>query len=146
MPEHAPRIRYSDGLDREGQALRPTQVPRLGLDGVDLKFIRIDHQTRLQFEAAEVVIGTSFRFITDGRERTLDPEKRADLGPVLAIYPTSLASAVVEANLTLSLTFENGSRIDVPQNPHYEAWQVVGPGSRLIVCPPEGNGTPVVWT
>ena len=55
----------------------------------------------------------------------LDPEKRAELGPLAAIYPTCLVSAVIEPNLTLQLTFEDGARIDVPQDREYEAWQIV---------------------
>jgi Family of unknown function (DUF6188) len=91
------------------------------------------------------VIGTPFRLITKEGKRTLDPDVRANLGPLIAIYPAYLASAEVETNLTLRLTFEGGATIEVPQNPHYEAWHVVGPGSRLIVCPPEGDGTLSVW-
>jgi hypothetical protein len=36
---------------------------------------------------------------------------------------------------------------DVPyQHPQYEAWQVVGPGSRLIVCPPASGSGLAVWS
>jgi len=39
----------------------------------------------------------------------------------------------------------SGAKILVEQDPHYEAWESVGPGSRLVVCPPAGNGTLTVW-
>lgn len=140
-----PLIRYSDGAERRGQPLRPADVRSLGLDGVNLASIRIDHQTRLQFDDAEVVIGTPFRLVTNDGDWMLDPEQRAELGPLTAIYPTCLVTAAIEPNLTLRLTFEDGARIDVPQDRQYEAWEIVGPDSRLIVCPPEGDGTLSVW-
>ena len=140
-----PEIRSSDGSVRPGTTVSPGELPALGLDGVDLVFIRIDYQTRLQFGTTEVVIGTPFSLATDDGDQTLDPADRAGLGPLLSVYPAALASAVVETDLTLHLTFASGTRIEVPQDSHYEAWQVAGPGSRLIVCPPEGDRTLSYW-
>lgn len=137
--------RYPDGSKRRVSMFAPAEIPPLELDGIDLTFIRIDHQTRLQFDDVELVIQTPFRLKTSAGEWMLDPEKRANLSPLLAIYPVSLASAEVDADLTLRLAFENGAGIDVPQNPYYEAWQIVGPGSRMIVCPPKGDGMLAVW-
>ena len=141
----APEIRYSDGSVRQGELLSPSVTPALGLDGADLTFIRINYQARLQFAETEVVIESPFRVSVGGEQRTLDPEVRADLGLLLAIYPATLASAVIQPDLSLRMVFESGSTIEVPQDLHYEAWQIEGPGSRLIVCPPEGDGTLAVW-
>lgn len=140
-----PEIRYPGGRVRHRETLGPADLPVLGLDGTDLAFIRIDHQTRLQFGQVEIVIETPFRLRVEGAERTLDPGQRADLGELLAIYPATLVSAVVAPDLTLRLTFESGTRIDVPQHPRYESWHVVGPGQSMIVCPPTGDGTLAVW-
>ena len=140
-----PEIHCSDGSVRHGETLRPPRLPALGLDGMELTFIQIDHQTRLRLGETEIVIATPFDLELDRGPRTLDPERRAELGPLLAIYPATLASGAVGADLTLRLTFDHGATISVPQHPTYESWHVVGPGSRLIVCPPAGDGSLAVW-
>ena len=64
----------------------------------------------------------------------------------MAIYPASLLSATVETDLTLHLDFVGAEpKIEVPQDPKHEAWHLVGPGPRLIVCPPAGDGRLAVW-
>lgn len=66
--------------------------------GRDMTFIRVDHQTRLQFGEFEVVIEGPFRVTApDGSEHNLDPGVRASLGPVLALYPDALITATVDA-------------------------------------------------
>jgi hypothetical protein len=115
------------------------------LDGAELTFIRIDYQARLQFGDTEIVIETPFTLTAANEERTLDPNDREGLGPFLALYPGSLASAAVDANLALHLSFAGGTAITVPQHSKYESWHVVGPGTRLIVCPPAGNRTLAIW-
>ena len=37
---------------------------------------------------------------------------------------------------TLHLTFGSGATITVPPDPHYEAWEISGPGTALITCLP----------
>ena len=138
-------ILSSDGSTRQGEALPPDRLPPLHLAGAELTFIRVDHQTRLQLGVTEVAIATPFRLRDAGKEHLLDPEDRAGLGPLLAAYPTTLVEAAVTADLTLRLAFSNGALLEVPQHPSYEAWQVVGPGARLVVCPPAGAGTLAVW-
>lgn len=141
-----PEIRYADGSVRPGKQSKPTELPSLGLDGRDLTFVRIDHEVRLQFGDAEIVIGTPFELAADGEVLTLDPERRGALGPLLALYPDTLTSAIIDPDLTLRLTFATGAAISVAQHPDYESWQVGGPGSRLVVCPPAGDGTLAVWS
>lgn len=140
-----PGIRYPDGSVHHGETLGPAQFPDLDLDGTDLTFIRIDYQTHLQFGDTQIVVETPFKITVDGAERALDPERRSGLGPLLALYPARLASAAIESDLTLRLLFEGGATVAVPPHPEYEAWHVVGPGSRLIVCPPAGSGMLAVW-
>ena len=91
------------------------------------------------------MIETAFSLTANGTEHTLDPGHREELGPFLALYPATLSSATVDADLTLRLSFASGAAITVPQHPRYESWHIVGPGSRLIVCPPAGAGTLAVW-
>ncbi len=110
-----------------------------------LTYIRVDHQTRLQFGDAEVVIETPFTLTAAGVEHRLDPEARSGLGPLLAVYPNDLVAATARPDCSLVLDFVSGARIVIDQHPSYEAWSIVGPGSRLVVCPPAGAGTLSVW-
>jgi hypothetical protein len=145
MALRPPYIRSSDGCIRQGAEVVASDLPALGLDGADLSFIRIDNEVRLQFDQVEFVILGSFRLLMGGDEWVLDSFDRRDLGRLLGVYPGTVASASVSAALTLVLAFENGIVIEVEQDLHYEAWWVVGPGSRMIVCPPAGNGTASLW-
>ena len=140
-----PYIRLSDGTVREGKSVGAAHSPSLALEGADLSWIQIYFQTRLVFAKLKtnVVIGSPFTLTFDGQERSLDPEVRGDLGPLLAIYPGVVAVADIDLDLTLRLRFTNGAAIDVSPDPHYEAWQVEGPGSRLIVCGPGSSGLSV---
>ena len=55
----------------------------------DLSFVRIDHQTRLQFEGTDVVIESPLVLESASTHRELDPDDRAALGRVLAPSPDS---------------------------------------------------------
>lgn len=94
----------------------------------------------------EFVIESPFVLTTGGIDYHLDPGDRAGLGPALAIYPNTVASATIDEVGTLHLTFGDGAAIAVPSDPAYEAWSVVGPGSSLMVCVPGTDGEVAVWT
>lgn len=140
-----PFIYDSTGGARRGAVNRAGDNRILRVPKTDLSFIRVDHQTRLQFEGTEVVIGSPFIFESAGTRRELDPEDRAALGPVLALYPDSLRAASADDRGTLSLRFESGASITVRQDPRYEAWQVNGPGNYLVVCTPGTSGERAFW-
>jgi len=114
------------------------------LAGLDLSFLRIDHQVRLHLGQTEVVIEAAFHFKVLDFEYAMDPADRSQLGPLLDVYPDQLESAEIDAGGTLRLSFARGGQIRVPPDPMYEAWQIVGPGTRLIVCPPGGERL-AVW-
>ena len=109
----------------------------------DLTCICVNHETRFRFGATEVVVASGFRLVVEDREYDLDPSDRGLLGPVLTLYPGTLVQALVAPGGTLTLRFASGARIEVPADQHYEAWQVNGPGSRLIVCEPGGKNLSV---
>jgi hypothetical protein len=103
-----PYIRESDGTTRQGST---TNVPKgwdLEFPQKELSFIRIDHQTRLQFGPTEVVIEFPFILWTPIRSVQLDPGERGGLGSVLELYPTELVSASIDASATLK--FDLGKR------------------------------------
>ncbi len=118
----------------------------LRIPKTDITFLRIDHQTRLQFEDTEVVIESPFTLQTPEVTYHLDPAKRGDLGPMLAAYPDTLEDATVDNRATLRLRFTSGASITVAQDLQYEAWQVNGPGGYLVVCTPGSDGTLAVWS
>lgn len=142
MPQ-LPYIQDSEGVVREGARLSPGAVALPELSGVDLSYIRIDHQTRLQFEDVEVVLEGPFLLTVGGVTVSLD--EKEDLGPLLVLYPDTLASLSVGSDCTLRVTFMSGASIEVPADPQYEAWQVVGPGAALVVCEPGGEALSC-WT
>jgi hypothetical protein len=139
-----PTIIPSDGTRLYGRTVDPASGVRLRLAPADLTFLRINHETRLQFEGSEVVIEEPFVLTTGSGSHHLDPAERLDLGPLLALYPDRLEEASVEADGSLRLTFLSGARITVPPNPQFEAWQVNGPEDYLVVCAP--GGALAVWS
>jgi hypothetical protein len=130
----------------EGELIDGVDAPALQLEGADLTSIRIDSQTHLTFGATEVTIGTPFSITTGGATYALEPETPSSLGPLLAIYPATVLSAVIDSQLTLRLEFSGGDVLEVTEDPAYESWEVRGPGSRLIVCPPAGGSGLAVWS
>jgi Family of unknown function (DUF6188) len=142
-----PYIRSADGTVREGRNVVPGPDWLLGLCDVDLTRLWVDHACSLIFEESRVMIENSFTLHTvDGAEHLLDPGERRSLGPLLAIYPDRLIRASVASDGSLRLDFVSGAWIHVPQDDHYEAWEVSGPGGRLVVCPPAGGPGLAVWT
>lgn len=139
-----PYIRRSDGSVAEGSTVAAVDLA-LAIAPCELSYIRIDHQARLQFDQVEVVISTEFHLETSSGAYRLDPEHRESLGPLLAAYPAGLASAVVDPDATLRLSFDNGTSIAVSPDATYEAWQVVGPSTALVVCNPGAGGKVSVW-
>jgi hypothetical protein len=118
------------------------------LRGLDLTFLRLDQQARLQFDRFEVVIESAFvlRTSAGGPALELNPLDRGELGPFLMLYPGTLVSASVDADAALRLTFVSGAELTVPADPHHEAWQVNGPDNLLLVCEPGGEGRLSAWT
>lgn len=55
-----PFSRHSDGSERQGRTVNAGSGWDLVIHPCDLTFLRIDHQTRLQFEGTEVVIESPF--------------------------------------------------------------------------------------
>lgn len=144
MPE-PPFIRDSGGSVREGHIVLAGSTWQGEIAG-ELTFIRIDHQTRLQFGEVEVVIETPFVLTLAGTDHLLDPADRDGLGRLLGIYPDSLTSGQVEPDGTLVLHFAGGASVSVRPDPSYEAWSVVGPGSALNVCVPGASGELAIWS
>ena len=73
-----PYVIQSDGSVLQGESIGPDQLA-WEYHPSDLRFIRIDHQSRIQVEGFEFVIGLPFTLKSDGVDtRALDPAERAD--------------------------------------------------------------------
>jgi len=139
--DRRPSIITSDGT-RYGEMRVPGPDWQLDLGSRSMTYIRIDHQTRLQFDGVEIVIGCPFTLQTGNEIFHLDEAQ--ELGPLLGVYPDALETASVGSDGTLHLRLERGESIEVQPDPNYEAWQINGPGMAVVVCPP--GGSPVaVW-
>lgn len=140
-----PIIVSSDGSTVGGGSVRAGDCA-LRIPPRDLTFfIRIDHQVRLRFDDVEVVIEGAFVLEADGVVDHLHPAERAQLGPLLALYPARLDSAAVDNDGTLRLGFDSGAQVTVPPDTDYEPWQIVGPGTSLVVCLPGESGELAIW-
>jgi hypothetical protein len=143
VPE-GPLIIRSDGSQSPGTTVRASDWT-LTFAPAALTFVRIDHQVRLQFEEAEVVIESASSVEIGDKRYDLDPGDRAGLGPLLSMYPATLESASLGDDGTLHLSFDNAGSISVPPDAVYEAWQISGPSTALVVCTPGDRGTLAVW-
>jgi len=140
-----PLIIELDGTRRQGTTVRPGQDWNLDLRGLELSYFRIDHRTCLQFGNIAIEIGCPLTLTLTVKGETYVLDEPEGLGPLLAQYPDTLTRGTVDEDGTLRLIFDRGWTVDVPPNPHYEAWQIAGPGNALVVCGPDG-GTLSVWT
>ena len=143
MPK-PPYTRSSDGTIHQGKTLTSTQVS-LGLNGQRLASIALEMGAFLRFEDATIGISAPFRLTVNSESQHLDPEVGSTLGPLLAIAPGTLQSALITPTLTLRLEFADGAVIEVVEHPSFEAWEIAGPGSRRIICPPAGGDGLSVW-
>jgi hypothetical protein len=122
MPWEGCEIRESPDGGREFQLADPV-----------LSWIRVDHQSRLQFGKAELVIECPFTLRVGGAQHDLDPKNRDALGPLLGLYPDTAETLTMTPDGTLTAVFASGSSLTVPPDPRYEAWNICG-----FWCPPGG--------
>lgn len=101
-------------------------------------------QTRLRIGDFEVDIESPFRLTHGGETFDLVPANVDSLSPLLNIVPGRVVSGRVNLDGTLVLELSDASRLVVPFDPNFEAWQVRGPDGFLVVCLP-GGGEPAVW-
>jgi hypothetical protein len=68
----------------------------------------------------------------------LHPE-RQDVAAGIALFNTTVLSAVAFKSGALRLVFDTGRKRSVTGDPSYEAWTASGPGGMLIVSLPGGD-------
>ena len=94
------------------------------LEQTSLSFVRVDHQSRLQFGLTEVVIASPFLVEIAGRSHRLDPQRWDALGPLVALFPGSIRWLWTSVSGILTGVFHNGSKIVVSPDPMVKAWSV----------------------
>ncbi len=104
------------------------------LDQPELSFVRIDHQSRLQFGATELVIGVPFTLEINGVAHHLNPHRWDALGPFVALYPSTMRWLWTSADGELTAGFESGARMRVTPDAMSKAWSVGN-----VYCLPSGG-------
>jgi hypothetical protein len=94
------------------------------LDHPTLSSIRIDRQSTLSFGRTEVIIATPFVLERDGTLYRLSPLRSSTLGPLVALYPSSVRWLWTSAEGALTLVFDHGAVLTVPPDPVDPAWSV----------------------
>jgi hypothetical protein len=68
------------------------------------------------------------------------------MSELLELQHAELASLNVDAKSNLMLSTSSGWRIEVGQDPDYEAWELDGPSRTEKRVATPGGGEPAVWT
>lgn len=77
---------------------------------------------------AELQIEAPFRYrAEDGSTFDVEPNQAATLGPVVNLFNLSVQAVNFDGR-TLTVDFQNGSRIEVPTLSCYESWNLTGTG------------------
>jgi Family of unknown function (DUF6188) len=124
--------------------MRALVVARVVVDGA-LR-LQLAAPSRLPRAGVEVVVESTFLHCAANGYRSLcTPDRPATVAPALAVLHRSVEWASTSDEGALTLAFDDGSGLTVWPNSDFEAWQVVGPGSALVVCMP-GGGRPAEWS
>lgn len=121
----------------------------LGLQGLDVTKISVDHQLALLLGSdAWVVLESPCQLSQgpaagDGPQEVLDPG-RQDVAAALALFGAKVVSAVAFKAGSLQMVFDNGLHLSCRADPSFEAWQVAGLGGWRFVSLP--GGELAVWS
>ncbi|MFF3358159.1 DUF6188 family protein [Streptomyces sp. NPDC002917] len=109
-----------------------------------------DHQVRISFTDhapdgrirvdSELVIETRFT-LTDasGHQALLTPATGPSLAPVLGLFAKVVTETEVTGLGTLSLGFDDGTRLSVEPDSDYESWSLNGSGIDPVLVGPGGE-------
>ena len=95
---------------------------------------------------AQIALGGAFALRSaDGTEQQLNAEDPWEtLTPLLRLRHASIASASADRAAVLQIGFADGTTLSVQPDPHYENWEVSGPGFQIVA--PPGGGDPLIWS
>ncbi|MFE3250232.1 DUF6188 family protein [Streptomyces sp. NPDC059209] len=121
-----------------------------GLVGARVMRTAFDHQVRITLTDqtpdgrirvdAELVIETPFT-LTDasGHQALLTPASGPSLAPLLGLFAKVVTETEVTGSGTLSLGFDDGTRLSVVPDPDYESWNLAGSGIDPVLVGPGGE-------
>ncbi len=92
------------------------------LDEPDLSFIRIDDRLKLQFGFTQLAIDR--HFAVSGSSHALDPRRRDQLGPAIALFPATLRWLWTSVGGDLTAIFMSGVKLAVAHDPTAQAWSI----------------------
>jgi Family of unknown function (DUF6188) len=99
------------------------QVTRVCVDNAEVKIL---------CNGVEISIGGQFFMTNSNGERfIIDPSPSGDashLAPFLRIVRRTVEEAIAFTDGRLSVTIDDGTLIEVPVDPQFEAWNAAGPG------------------
>lgn len=114
----------------------------LGLSGETVQAASIEYTLRLQLSGERFVVVES-PFTIHSREQTfsLAPETYPDdiAPPVRLLVGLTVQEAASDELGALRIGFVGGTRLDVPPDDAYDAWNVSGSNGALVVCTPGGE-------
>lgn len=117
-------------------------VTDLNLAGTTVQSTLIEYTVRLQLsDVYFAVIKSPFTLSVDGELLSFVPDEDDDatFDPVRRLVGKTVRNAVVDDANHLKMCFTDGTYIDVPPDPDYEAWTVSGPRGFLVVSMPGGE-------
>jgi len=79
-----------------------------------------------------------------GDRLTLSGERPAEAGRACILMGKTIEHAVGRSDGSLEIAFTDGSRLDVPVDPHYEAWEASADDGFMVVSLP--GGRLAVWS
>lgn len=103
------------------------------LDQPVLSYIRVDDQSKFQFGETQLAIGAPFALVVEGVTHQLNPRRWSALGPVLALYPSTVRWVWNSAHGDLTAVFESGANLTVSPDPTLRAWSL-----GTVYCLPAG--------
>ncbi|MGE2832689.1 DUF6188 family protein [Mycobacterium sp. SMC-4] len=122
-------------------------LTELGINGLLVQSVLIEYTVVLRLSQGHfLVIESPFTISAHGRTTRLVPDEDAEAAfwPVRQLTAQMIDEAFADSTGSLVVCFRDGTRIEVPPDPAYEAWNVSGPGGALVVCTP--GGELVTWS
>jgi hypothetical protein len=111
--------------------------------------ITVDYALTFSLEGQAEIVIENDAILADRPGRAPDVETvelhpgRQDVGSALILFGATVNSGIAFKTGTLRLVLDH-YQLTVRPDPHYEAWNVVGPGDMRLVCMP--GGQLAIWT
>ena len=110
------------------------------IEGAEVTAITLDYRVSLslidpgdpQRLGASLILGTPFAY----RDSEVDAEEPSTMAECWRLLRRKIVAASADEDLNLSLSFDDGSSLQVDRNEQYEAWELIGRGVRGVLVGP----------